>query len=366
LLCAAWPRWRRVALCGAGLAIVFLFHAYAGITYCLLVAGEVVANAVRRRFKPVGVVARDIAAAACQALPCLVIVAAFGATGAFGAASVTQFGKLSRKAATLVTPVMFPGPNWLFVVLGLTLLLGAALVVTGRVRVAPRLAGPALAIAIAAAAAPSVLLNAWATDMRLPIVLCIVVLAGAVPCTPPAPRFVMAFAAALVLLTGVRSVSAFTLLHALDAQAAQIRRLAAALPPGARLLVVDDEKPAPRRVAEPFMTDHAPLLTTIERDAFVPYLLTGATPVVVRAAYRDASSPNAGPIDMAQLSDGASRNDPAGPLPPYGYGGNVYWLGWPHKFDYVLVMSYGADVGPMPPELREVARVGIASLFKVR
>jgi hypothetical protein len=176
----------------------------------------------------------------------------------------------------------------------------------------------------------------------------------------------MAFAAALVLLTGVRSVSAFTLLHALDAQAAQIRRLAAALPPGARLLVVDDEKPAPRRVAEPFMTDHAPLLTTIERDAFVPYLLTGATPVVVRAAYRDASSPNAGPIDMAQLSDGASRNDPAGPLPPYGYGGNVYWLGWPHKFDYVLVMSYGADVGPMPPELREVARVGIASLFKVR
>jgi hypothetical protein len=366
LLARGWPRWRRAALCGAGLAVVFLFHAYAGITYCLLVAGDVLACAARHRFKPVRVVLLDVVAASCQALPCLVLVAAFGASGSFGTAPVTEFGELSRKAATLLTPVMFPGPNWLFVALGLTLLIGALLFATRSVRLAPALVGPAVAIAVAAAAAPSVLLNAWATDMRLPIVLCVVVLAGAVPRTSLGPRLFMAFAVALLLLTGARGVSAFQLLHALDAQAAQIRAIAAALPQGARLLVVDDESPAPLRVAEPFLTDHAPLLAAIERDAFVPYLLTGATPLVTRPAYRAASSPNAGPIDMAQLRDGAARHDPSGPLPSYGYGGNVYWLGWPHKFDDVLIMNYDGDAGPLPAGLREVARTGIAVLYEVR
>jgi hypothetical protein len=366
LLTAGWPRWRRAVLCGAGLAIVFLFHAYAGVTYCLLIAGDVLAGAARHRLKPARTVLLNIAAACCQALPCFVLVAAFGASGSFGTAAVTQYGKLSRKAATLLTPVMFPGPNWLFVALGLTLLLGTVLLATGRLRLAPALVGPALAVAVAAAAAPSVLLNAWATDMRLPIVLCIVVLAGALPRRPPRPRATMVFVVALMLLTGARSVSAFHLLGALDAQAAQVRTVAAALPAGARLLVVDDELPAPLRVAEPFLTDHAPLLATIERDAFVPYLLTGATPLVTRPAYRAASSPNAGPIDMSQLRDGAARQDPPGPLPPYGHGGNVYWLGWPHKFDFVLIMNYGADEGPLPAGLHEVARVPVGALYEVR
>jgi len=365
LLTAGWPRWRRSTLCGTGLAIVFLFHAYAGITYCLLVCGDVLATAIRNRLKPRYTVVLDAAAASAQALPCLMLVAAFGASGSFGTAPVTQYGELSRKAATLLTPVMFPGPDWLFALMAITLLLGAALFLTGRLRLAPALTGPALAIAVAAAAAPSVLLNAWATDMRLPIVFCIVVLAGAVPRRAPSPYIVLVVAVALLLLTGARGVAAFRLLGELDRQATQVRTIASHLPKGARLLVVDDESPAPRRVTEPLLTDHAPLLATIERDAFVPYLLTGATPVVTRPAYRTASSPNAGPITMAQFRDGASRQDPAGPLASYGYGGNVYWLGWQHKFNYVLIMNYGADEGTLPAGLRLVAQNEIGALYQV-
>jgi hypothetical protein len=367
LAMSAGPRWQRAALCGAGLAIVFLGHAYAGVTYCILVAGDQIGVAVRRRFRPVADVAQDWAAAAAQTLPCLLMAAVFGASGTFGGAAVTQYGRVFRKVAALFTPVLFPGPDWIFAVFALlppvVLLVWAA----RRLRLHPVLAGPALAVSVAAAVAPSVLFNAWATDMRLPLVLAIVLIAGLTPVRRPGRRIVLAAVAALCLLVAVRSAGAYVLLRQLDGQAAEVRFLVHALPEGARLLVVDTaQEDAPLRLVSPLLTGHLAFLATLDRDAFVPFLLTGATPVDVRPPFRAASSPNAGAIDMAQLRDGAVRTDQPGTTKPYGYGGNVYWLGWKTKFDFVMIMNFGADPGRLPDGLVEVGRVPVATLYKVQ
>jgi hypothetical protein len=363
---AAGPRWRRAALCGAGLAVVFLGHAYAGVTYCILVAGDQVCIAVRRRFRPAAAVAQDWAAAAAQTLPCLLLAWAFGASGAFGGAAVTRYGTIAGKVAAPFTPVLFPGPEWIFAAFALLPLAVLVCWVARRVRLHRALAGPALAVAAAAAAAPSVLFNAWATDMRLPLVLAMVLIAGLAPARPLGRRILRAAVAALCVMVAVRSAATFVLLRQLDAQAAEVRSLLRALPEGARLLVVDTgQAGAPLRLVSPLLTGHLGLLATLDRDAFVPFLLTGATPVEVRPAFRAASSPNAGAIDMAQLRDGAVRTDQPGVVIPYGYGGNVYWLGWKSKFDFVLVMNFGGDPGALPEGLREVGRAPVAALYKV-
>lgn len=366
LATAGWPRWSRAALCGAGLALVFLGHAFAAVSYCILVAGNEIPLAWRRGFQPRAAVAADWAAAAAQGLPCLVLALGFGASGAFGGAAVTTYGNPTARLADLLTPLFFPGPPWIFGLFGLLLLAGVALLASRFTRIAPTLAGPLAAIAVATAAAPSVLFNAWATDKRLPIVLFLVLIASLVPARPvPRPVFTWA-AIVLVVLVGARSATAFVLLQGLDVQAAELRGLLTGLPIGSRLLVVDDDRPdAPLRLTLPVITDHLGLLATVDRDAFVPFLLTGATPIDVRPAFAAAASPNAGAITMAQLRDGATRRDtPATPL-PYGYGGHVYWLGWHRKFDYLLVMGFGADPGPLPKGLFEIGRVPIAALYRV-
>jgi hypothetical protein len=366
LATAGWSRWRRATLCGAGLALVFLGHAFAAVSYCILVAGDQIALALRRRFQPRAEVAADWVAAAAQALPCLILALGFGASGAFGAAAVTLYGKPSARIADLLTPILFPGPTWIFGLSGLLLLAGLALLASRRARIAPALAGPLVAIAVATAAAPSVLFNAWATDKRLPLVMFIVLIASLVPARPvPRPAFTWA-AILLVVLVAARSASAFVLLQGLDVQAAELRGLLTGLPVGSRLLVVDDDDAAaPLRLTLPVVTDHLGLLATVDRDAFVPFLLTGATPVDVRPAFAASASPNAGAITSAQLRDGASRHDEPGTPLPYGYGGHVYWLDWRRKFDFLLVMRFGAEPGPLPKGLSEVGRVPIAALYRV-
>jgi hypothetical protein len=362
---AAWPRWGRASLCGAGLVVVFLGHAFAGVAYCIMVAGEQLGAASHARWQPREKILRDWAAAAAQAVPCLVLVLVFGASGAFGGAAITRYGSLAAKIGAALSPVYFPGPGVVVALFALLPLAALGVLLARRVNLAPALRVPALVLAVAALAAPSVLFNAWATDMRLPIVLAILLVAAVVPTRPLSPRAQAIAAGVLVALVTLRAGCAFVMLQALDVQAAQVRGLALAMKPGARLLVVDDQRDdAPLRVAPHTLTEHAGLLATVERDAFVPFLLSGATPVVPTQAMASSSSPNNAAIDLAQLRDGLTRTDPPGGPPPYGYGGTMYWLGWPKKFDYVMVMSYGT-AEPPPGPLVEVAQVPIGTLYRV-
>ncbi|MEJ0046713.1 MAG: hypothetical protein WDN04_11840 [Rhodospirillales bacterium] len=114
------------------------------------------------------------------------------------------------------------------------------------------------------------------------------------------------------------------------------------------------------------MTGHLGLVAAIDRDAFVPFLFTGGDGAAVarrREAGRIAECRGADAGSVAR--EGAVRRDPPSGPPPYGFGGQMYWLGWPDKFDYVLITHFGAAVGALPPMLRKVAAGGVADLYQV-
>jgi hypothetical protein len=53
------------------------------------------------------------------------------------------------------------------------------------------------------------------------------------------------------------------------------------------------------------------------------------------------------------------------PRPPYQYGGQEYWRGWPAHFDYVLITHFGKLAAPLPAMLRHVTGNDFADLYAV-
>jgi hypothetical protein len=66
------------------------------------------------------------------------------------------------------------------------------------------------------------------------------------------------------------------------------------------------------------------------------------------------------------LDYGYTHAAPPGPVPAWRDGGQMYWLGWPEKFDYVLVLNYGGAIAQLPNVLYKVAGNDIASLYHIK
>ena len=354
---AAWRRWLRALVFSAAALLLYLCHAYGFGVLCILVGGYELARAAGRPWRES---AADCAAACFVAVPTLVIGAAFGGNANVSTASHIHYGGLADKIGAVLSPVYFPGG--MVVVAILLFLLACAVLLGGHLRLSPRVWGPVACLVLAAVAAPSVLFNAWGSDFRLPLVVVLVVLAGIVP-AGIGRRTGMFVAACVCALVGWRSAEAWALLRGLDKQVAAVRRVVADLPAGQRLLVVEAGGPA--RIAPEAMTGHIALVAAIDRDAFIPYLFLGNTAVRVRPAWARSSSFLSSTVDLAQLRQGAARSDPPGGPPEYGWGGQVYWLGWPNKFDYVLIEHFGAALGELPGMLHLVRPGDIADLYTV-
>ncbi len=360
---ARWPRWPRAALFAAGAMVIYLGHAFGFATYCILVAGFEIDWAWRMGFRPRGAVAWRWLAAGAQAIPALVVGAALGGNENVSAGAFTRYGGIADKIAALLSPVYFPGGFATPAILGC--LLACGLMFWRRLGLAPALRGPAIALAVMAATTPRILFNIWGGDLRLPLVLAVVLLAGLLPRAEPGRRRVGVVLAACAMLVVLRSGEAWAMLRALDEQVSSVRQVVAALPVGARLLVVETAEPAAVRVAPVAMTGHLGMVAAIDRDAFVPFLFIGNTPVVPRAGLRNSSSSISAAIDLGQLWDGYEHSDPVGGPPVFGWGGRMYWLGWPAKFDDVLVEHFGTPMGRLPGNLRILRRGAIADLLAV-
>ncbi len=362
LACADWPRWRRAPVFAAAGLLLYFCHVFAFLAYGILVSGHELARAVRARGQKLVAVA-DFGAAAAQAVPVLGVVLWLRADGSFGAESVTRFGSLAEKLGALVSPLYFPGTDWV-VAAGILVPL-AGLVLLWWSRLAPSVWPALLAVVVAACFVPHVLANLWGADMRLPLVAAIVLIGGTTSAPMVGRRAAGAVLAVTAVLVLVRSADALVMLRRLDTEVEEVRHVVAPLPLGARLLVVDVDAAAAGRAAPAAMTGHLGLVAAIDRDAFVPFLFTGATALQLRADARRAASPNAEALTPDQLREGAVRRDPPSGPPPFGFGGQMYWLGWPDKFDYVLITHFGAAVGALPPMLRKVAAGGVADLYQV-
>jgi hypothetical protein len=364
---SAWPRWRRGVLFVLPAVLVFLSHSFAFLAYGLLILAWECGQAARRGAAAWRVTALEFAAAGLQAVLPVALTLWLRVGDTFGGTKFSEYGSLADRIGALLSPLYFPGgpPVLVFAFVAVPLL-GMAL--SGW----PRLAGPALppllAVTLGALAMPHFLLNIWGTDLRLPIVVAMVLIGAAAPRRANA-RAVVVIVAVVAALVSARAASAAILLRRLDAQIARLRQVVAALPQAATLLVVDAPEDAPGRLAPRGIIQHMSLVAAIDRDAFLPTLFAGTTPLQLLPALQPLGSQGTRPLTLSQFlaafRQSAPGGEPASPLPGAGVGGQMYWLGWPHKFDYVLIMRFGSAAGPLPPVLHQVAGNDVASLYRV-
>ena len=356
-----WPRWRRVLVFAAGLVVLYLGHVFAAVGYCLAIAGFEIALAVRARFAPRKMVALDILAAAAQAVPALLLVPFFDRGQVTIGGSVTHYGDVAARVTSLASPVLF-----------LTDPVNAAVVLATfacivLLAVWMRLARPvwpaAAVLAAASLAMPHELAGVWGTDLRFPLIACMIALGGMTLRLPP--RVQAAALAVVAVLTIAKSIDGTLVLRVLDGRIVQTRRVLAAMPPGQRLLVMDDAgltESVPEVARNAFW--HIPMMAVIDRDAFVPYLFTGFMTIHPRAAVADASTPSGRPIDLRELNEGLSNPGAPGDHVPDGTGGRVYWNGWQRKFDYLLV-QHAAVRSTLPAVVQLVAASEVADLYRI-
>ena len=360
---ACWRRWLRVVSFAPLILLLYLGHAFACLAYCLSVAGYEVGRALRARFRPRNVVAADFATALLPAIPAIACAATLNVGAGYVGRLHTVFGDAGTKLFALASPVLFATDRTQILVLvaGIAVLAAAL----PRLHLAQQIWPAALLVGLCATAVPHILDSTWGTDLRLPLI-CVLLLAGAARLQPGSARVSAGLVLALACLVGAKSADAWTLLHRRDARLRETRGVLQSLPAGARLLVVSAAQSLPDSAGSPSDLWQLPLIAVIEHDAFVPYFFSGLSSVHIRAPYRSAATPNGRPITPDQLRTGQDRRDePGADVPDGPGGGRLYHFNWPHKFDYVLVQSYGNDAGPLPSCLHLVAGTRDVSLYRI-
>ncbi len=212
---------------------------------------------------------------------------------------------------------------------------------------------------------PTQAFDTGSIDNRLP---CMMALAAVVGVRPNVKGRLQTAILPLVLLV-VASRIAFVEYVWLQ-RSADVRSVEAVLqhvPTGAAILPLQNEIIADNMLSAPvgrvvggIYTSylHYPALATLERQAFMPYLFTGAgkQPLRVKAPWKDIAVPEGMPVPVNLL------DEPIYEIAPY-------MRNWNNRFDYLLLMN--ADMpnpaGPMPAvnNVKLIADQGFARLYKI-
>ncbi len=374
---AAWlslrgHAWRVPAACAASAAIFFC-HLIAWAFFALLIAALALAEA-RGRAR-----AGSLAIAAVPFLAPLALLAlqatalpadgAAGAEGTFPArymAALAQEG-VARKALNAVASMVTYA--WHLDIIGVALLLAVPFVAARRrmVPVAPALVAVFAALCAAFPLVPNVFFGTGFLDTRLPPLALLVLIAGTDPGRVAGRLPVVRLLLGAVLLARVGVVGAVWAGHGTDV--ADLRRMIAPVPPGARVIAVTaghdkarGAEPRSRTIMVALdATMHMPALLVIDRQAFWPLLFSVAAkqPIRVRPPY-----------DRIALGEGwlVSWRELDRPTPD-GLRAAPYLADWRRDFDFVLVMNAGRLPDGLDAPAHDLDRLGqadIASLYRIR
>lgn len=284
---------------------------------------------------------------------------------------VTAYGSLGHKIVAAASPLL----SYFTVQDVIALLLVASLTLwlflSRRLTITPMLRWPIALLLMVAVLMPHSVQSNWLTDIRLPPVLALILVAAAT-WKAPSQRWIVACVFVVALAWVGRTVEIVNTWRAFDLQYAEFREVAKAIPRGARVLTVQsaapDDSPA---VARPnFMSPyyHMVSLAVIERDVFTPTQFTNraAQPVQAAPQVKDIDAPFARPITPEMLAAGIdperssemlamakSRNTPA------------FWKDWPKTFEYVVFVNWGRHTNPAPRHLRSVARGSFFEILEI-
>ena len=363
---AGWARWPRAAMfCILALGLYFS-HLVAFAAYCVAVGGYELGRAVRAGWAAWRRTGLDWCAAAVQVVPAIAMNIMVPLDTGFVGPVITRYGTLSDRMEALQSPFLFWGGRGDPVTEIFVCIVVVYCVLTRSVRLAPDIWPAVLAVAIVAMIIPNVLWGTYGLDFRLPIMV-VMLIVGGISTTPKLGvgpgRIVLG---GVVVLTAARCLSIATTMQFMDRQVAVLRELVAPMPRGMRVLVIhgpatghDGPKILPRALA------HSGLVALIDRDAFIPDLFANLGTVHVRPSMLGLASTNGLWLNASHLIQGFGRlDDPQQPTLD-GNGGRIFWLGWEHKFDYLLVIHFGASVANLPGPLRLVGHNAVGDLYRI-
>ena len=359
---ARWPRWRRALLFCVPATLLYLFHLMAFVGYCVAVAGYEIAGASRTRFRPLRSFATDAVAAALQAAPAVVLALSVRVEPLIGPVATRYFA--AGKGTAMASPVLFFAAPADRIAGGLALFLLIFGLLTNRLRMAPVIWGPFFAVLAVAAVMPNVVHGIFGMDYRLPLMLALLLIAGAGVTERMGPLAGSLAISCILAMTAVRSVGIASTLRRLDGQISEVRQVLATMPRGMRLLIVQSpisQGDVPMRRA----TLHVALLAVVDRDAFVPYLFTWFMTVRPAPAMLASSTPVGSPLSLSDIQAGFGRKDSPGSPQGDGLGGRVYWMGWENKFDYLLYQHFGHRSPGLPTNVRLVSASSVADLYRI-
>ena len=89
-------------------------------------------------------------------------------------------------------------------------------------------------------------------------------------------------------------------------------------------------------------------VTVIDRDAFIPTLCLQLAPVDPAPRNVAINGYCVPPILMPTVEEGAVR--PVSSIPADDSAGFYFWVDWPHRYDYLLIMDFGDRRNPVPAQ----------------
>lgn len=249
------------------------------------------------------------------------------------------------------------------VLLALLVLLFAAGAWQGWLKVRRRMWVPLIALAFATIFAPEWAMGGWGVHMRLPAVLGALAFASAEFAVERRALAVLTASAVAVL-----SCNVFVLARdwrATDAQFAEFRSVARALPPRTRLLTVLDGDAIGWRSDQPYW--HMAEFAIIDANAFTPLLFTTRDQHVVRvnAPYQDivaASAEQGSPPDIDELEDlAAGRSDQDEDIRDV----FPYLMRFQCRYDVAVVVHLGGARSDVPAMLKLRRAGSFFSLYDI-
>lgn len=358
--------WLRGAVFSCVAAALFVGHIFGLFVYGLLVSGYELAKLWDRR-KIDRVLLRDWAVTGVQfVLPAFLFIQ-WMIGNSTGDRTINEFGPLATRFVGLISPVHIGLPR---IDIPTAVFLAILLVLcrsNKSVGFAPELKVPVLVMAGVAILMPHYLSGVWGTHIRIPTMIACVLVAG-VRFGPEAKRISTRIACAAVAMLCLRTAVISHNWADFDRKFDEFRDASAAIVPGSRIFVVeDDEDLPPGKIATYGMQFwHLPALAVIERSAFLPNMFTGHIGLRASEAVEHINSPVGMPLSRAFLRDSI---DPAESRFPLGFHYSryiwVYWTGWPAHFDYLVSVRFANVENPAPEQLEAVERGSFFDIYRI-
>ncbi len=218
----------------------------------------------------------------------------------------------------------------------------------GLLRLDRRMVGPAIALGIAALAAPFSLNGVAWVQIRVPVVLVLILIAGSKWIVPTRISILLALIVSAVMLGRGIALERQAAIH--SAEIADLLDVGAELPPGARVLPIL----APGGRAEQRLF-HVQAHLVVAYDVFVPSLFQGVHMLSVREAWVDHAHWAAEPPELDEVLT-PSPNEKA----------ETFVQNWETKYTHATLFGPLPNGMPTDPRLTSLAKRGRVTLFSVK